>query len=97
MAALMLQAQDFVLGRGQRVRVYLQPTGEPVSETALQMLADDVEAVLDASVVEVKKPKKAQIVAELNKNLPREGFRLFVERGGCMWKVPMLTGWLTDS
>ena len=81
-AALMLQAQDFVLGRGQRVRVYLQPTGEPVSETALQMLADDVEAVLDASVVEVKKPKKAQIVAELNKNLPREGFRLFVEKGG---------------
>lgn len=81
MVAVAVEAQDFVLERGTEVRCFLQATGEPVSETAWQMLRGDAETVLEARMVRVKKEKKAQLVAVLDDCMPREGFRLYVEKG----------------
>lgn len=75
------EAQDFLLERGKEVRVYVEKTSEPVSSTALEMLRGDVKTVLDAQMVVVKNPKRSEIVATLDRTLPREGFRVDVDKG----------------
>ncbi|MBQ9665189.1 MAG: glycosyl hydrolase 115 family protein [Bacteroidaceae bacterium] len=81
LVALVADAQDFVLKAETKVAVYMPPVSEPVASTALQMLAGDMETVLGVEIVPVKKEKKAQVVAVLDDCLPREGFRLYVEKG----------------
>lgn len=81
LVAFVADAQDFTLQRGKDVTLYMQQVSEPVAHSALNMLAEDVSAVLDARLVPVKKEKKAQVVAVLDDCLPREGFRLYVESG----------------
>jgi hypothetical protein len=79
--AVMAHAQDFILPHGEDVNIYVQMVKEPVAATACEMLASDVKKVLGAELVRVKKPTKAKVVAVLDDCLPREGFRLYVERG----------------
>ena len=79
--AAMAHAQDFLLPQGKDVNIYVQMVDEPVAATACEMLAADVKKVLGAELVRVKKPTKAKVVAVLDDCLPREGFRLYVERG----------------
>ena len=61
--------------------MYVEKTSEPVSSTALEMLRGDVKTVLDAQMVVVKNPKRSEIVATLDRTLPREGFRVDVDKG----------------
>ncbi len=79
--ALCVEAQDVVLERYKKIKIYTEETGAPVSHTAMKMLQRDVEAVLNARMKEVKTPRQARIVATLDKTLPREGFRAEVKKG----------------
>ena len=81
MAVMVADAQDFILSYGQKVTVCLPSTAEPIVATACQMLGGDLKQVLDSRLVQVKKPAKAKVVAVLDDCLPREGFRLYVEKG----------------
>lgn len=75
------QMIDFVLKHGQKVPVFVQKTDAPVTQTALQMLAGDMMKVIEAEITPVDNPANAKIVAELDSELPREGFRYYVEKG----------------
>ena len=78
-------ARDFVLRRGETVGVYgVHTVHEPVAESALRMLAEDMEKVLDVRLLDVRKAKKARIVVILDERLPREGFRLKVNDMGML-------------
>ena len=81
MLSSLVGAQDLVFRKGKDVSIFMPSTDEPVSETAFQMLASDIEKVLDAELVRVNKETKAHIVAALDASMPREGFRLQVEDG----------------
>lgn len=75
------QMIDFVLPHAQKVPVYVQQTDAPVTLTALDMLSADMMKVIEAEVVQVDNKQKAKIIAELDPELPREGFRFYIEKG----------------
>jgi len=74
-------AQDFVLKEGAEVPVWIPSFNEPIAATARQMLADDLQKVLEAQLVKVKRVSKAKIVVTLDERLPRDGFRMEVKKG----------------
>lgn len=80
-----LSAQDFSVGAGSTVGIFVQKTDAPVAHTALQMLQGDVRTVLGAELKPVTRRDRAQVIVTLQdrdeKPLPREGFRIAVEGG----------------
>lgn len=76
-----VSAKDFVIEHGKSVRIVMPKTERPVTETALEMLSDDVKKVLGSDIYRSKSAKKADIVLSINADLPREGFRICVEGG----------------
>ncbi|MCQ2257875.1 MAG: glycosyl hydrolase 115 family protein [Bacteroidaceae bacterium] len=74
-------AQDFTVSQGQRLSIFMQEIDTPVANTALEMLTEDVKAVLGSELTRVINRNKADIIATIDTELPREGFRLHVEEG----------------
>ncbi len=78
---VMAQMIDFVLPHGQKVPIYVQETDAPVTQTALEMLTGDMLEVIEAELTPISDPAKAKIVADLESDLPREGFRFYIDKG----------------
>lgn len=78
-SCIAVYAQDFTIHQGQKLSIFLQEVDAPVANTALEMLTGDVKAVLGSDLLRVQNKNKADIIATIDNELPREGFRLHVE------------------
>lgn len=73
-------ASDFVLQSGKDVKISIPKGLKPVVGSAVEMFKGDVKAVL-GSETKIVKSKKADIICEIKKGMPAEGFRLEVVDG----------------
>lgn len=79
--AAFAQAQKFTIPAGTTISICITEVDDPVAKTALDMFASDAKNVLNSSVKRVSSASDADINIHLNKELPREGFRISVQEG----------------